>query len=154
MGLVMTKRENEYRDPVTKQYSYFGRWERMCVCGHTLGVHCAGGFECDIGDPQSNNRGCKCQRFKEKKTTLADVAVQVMTERGQYLIWYGDPDMSHEIAERFYGKDRKSRHPLNVTAGVIQSCAKSKLFKKSGYIEHLGKHYPVYEIITLSKGDL
>lgn len=31
--------KNEYRDPVTKRYAYFGNFERVCVCGHTLGDH-------------------------------------------------------------------------------------------------------------------
>jgi hypothetical protein len=51
------KQENEYRDPVTKRYAYFGRFERPCLCGHTLGIHIAGGFDCGA-------RGCDCEKFR------------------------------------------------------------------------------------------
>lgn len=58
--------ENEYRDPETKRYSFYGRFDRVCACGHTLGIHIAGGFEC-------GSVGCSCERFvpakKPKKQT-------------------------------------------------------------------------------------
>ena len=50
-------RKNEYREPGTGKYAYFGRFNRLCVCGHRLGVHIAGGFECGEKD-------CDCQKFK------------------------------------------------------------------------------------------
>lgn len=146
------KEQTQYRDPVTKQYAFDNNFDRICVCGHVLGVHIAGGFECGTmpSDPSS---GCSCQKFKQKKITLADMVAVVMKERDQKLIWYGDPDLCHEAYERVH-EGKNNKHPLNVISGVIQSCAKSKLFFKSGYIEHLGRHYPVYEIKSNdSKGD-
>ena len=56
---------NEYRDPVTKRYSYFGNFDRLCVCGHTPGVHIAGGFECGTS---IETQGCQCLKFKPAKT--------------------------------------------------------------------------------------
>jgi hypothetical protein len=61
------KRENEYRDPTTGRFDYFGDFDRLCKCGHSLGVHIAGGYECGT-DTSGNNEpeaaGCKCQRFR------------------------------------------------------------------------------------------
>lgn len=61
-------RKNEYRDE-NGQYAYFGNFDRLCVCGHTLGIHCAGGFDCF-----ASNKGpfkidgmtapCECQKFR------------------------------------------------------------------------------------------
>jgi hypothetical protein len=60
------------RDPQTGQYAYeledFGR---MCRCGHTLGVHVAGGFDClnaetSIG-PEHTGEPCDCQKFRPAK---------------------------------------------------------------------------------------
>lgn len=63
----MTKRANTYREPGTGRYSYFGDFDRLCKCGHSLGVHIAGGYECGTdptggGEPES--AGCKCERFR------------------------------------------------------------------------------------------
>lgn len=63
--------KRQLRDPQTGQYAYDGNWGRMCVCGHTLGVHCAGGFECFAGtnclnDPQPGTR-CACQKFRQSR---------------------------------------------------------------------------------------
>lgn len=54
---MATCKKNEYRDPVTKRYSYFGNFARLCKCGHTLGIHIAGGFDC-------GGKDCACQKFK------------------------------------------------------------------------------------------
>jgi hypothetical protein len=57
------RRENEYREPGNGKFSYFGDFDRLCKCGHSLGVHIAGGFECGT-DPTDESAGCACQRFK------------------------------------------------------------------------------------------
>jgi hypothetical protein len=60
--------DSEYRDPVTHRYAYFGNFDRVCQCGHTLGVHIAGGFECGTtGDPNDPAWGCKCEKFRPTK---------------------------------------------------------------------------------------
>jgi hypothetical protein len=61
------ERKDEYRDPTNGQFAYCGDMSRLCVCGHTLGVHIAGGFECGIdakanGEPEAV--GCQCQKFR------------------------------------------------------------------------------------------
>lgn len=67
--MMAAKRENEYRDGATGRYSYFGGFDRLCVCGHTLGIHCAGGFDCfagsncNIPDDPGGLR-CDCQKFR------------------------------------------------------------------------------------------
>lgn len=51
------------RDPKTGQFSYANGFSRMCKCGHTLGVHVSGGFECvnrDAGD----GTPCSCRKFQ------------------------------------------------------------------------------------------
>lgn len=68
----------------------------------------------------------------------------VMLERGVRHCWYGDPDLIHEIAHR--AGVCKGSHPLNRSASVVGALAKSPLFKRSGFIRHLGRNYPVYEL--------
>lgn len=51
------------RDPVTGQYAFDGDLARVCLCGHPLGVHVSGGFDCinqDVGDGEP----CDCARFR------------------------------------------------------------------------------------------
>lgn len=72
----MTKRENEYRDPLTKQYAYMGNFERMCVCGHRLACHIAGGFECGtIPNDYPESKGCQCVKFSPLRLTKAQRAM-------------------------------------------------------------------------------
>ncbi len=59
-----------YRDPATGQYTYDGKWDRLCVCGHRLGDHVAGGFECGLFD---HTKGCECARFRPTGKRGADV---------------------------------------------------------------------------------
>lgn len=67
------KRENEYRDPATGQYSYFGDFDRLCVCGHSLGAHIAGGFECGTNPADyPETKGCQCQKFKPTRNPLTE----------------------------------------------------------------------------------
>lgn len=60
--------KGQLRDPQSGQFAFDGRWDRLCVCGHTLGVHCAGGFDCLAGtnctnDPNPPGKFCDCQKF-------------------------------------------------------------------------------------------
>ncbi|MGC2234217.1 MAG: hypothetical protein WBA09_22140 [Candidatus Acidiferrum sp.] len=58
------------------RFEHEGNWERLCVCGHTLGVHAAASpAQClfytfspsapeRLGKPGENNPDCGCQRFR------------------------------------------------------------------------------------------
>jgi hypothetical protein len=59
----MTKGQTQSRDPVTGQYAYDGDFSRMCVCGHPLGEHIAGGFECQCVP----GRTCDCLKFRQSR---------------------------------------------------------------------------------------
>jgi hypothetical protein len=56
------------RNRHTGQYSYENKWDRLCVCGHTLGVHAADAphpcFNEDAGLKGATGEPCDCQRFK------------------------------------------------------------------------------------------
>ena len=60
---LIARRSNEIRDPANGQYAFSGDMERLCTCGHILGEHIAGGFECQcvVG------RDCKCLKFKQSR---------------------------------------------------------------------------------------
>lgn len=68
-------RKNEYRD-TNGQYAYFGGFDRLCVCGHTLGIHCAGGFDCFAGPPgtafpiEGLTERCKCEKFRPSRRKI------------------------------------------------------------------------------------
>jgi hypothetical protein len=74
------ERKNEYRDEMSGRYSYFGNFDRLCVCGHTLGIHCAGGFDC-FAHPAGRGpkdfqvegleQPCKCQKFRPSRRRAA-----------------------------------------------------------------------------------
>jgi hypothetical protein len=68
-------------------------------------------------------------------------ALEVLAETGRQHVWYGDPDLVADIAER---AGHKPSHPLNRSAAVMCALAKSPLFWRKGSIEHMGRHYPVY----------
>lgn len=57
------------RDHLTGQYAYSGDWDRMCRCGHTLGIHGGGGFDCLNGDTGAGGTGepCGCEKFRPAK---------------------------------------------------------------------------------------
>lgn len=68
----MPHRQN--RDERDGRYTFDGDWKRMCVCGHTLGVHYfAAPHECCLHSfaPYTEERkqeaplnDCKCQKFR------------------------------------------------------------------------------------------
>lgn len=60
------------------QYAFDGRLERLCVCGHTLGVHGAGSPayyclfsslpECERkGQSGEANHPCDCPKFRQSR---------------------------------------------------------------------------------------
>ena len=63
----------DVRDPLTGRYAFGGDMSRLCACGHTLGVHTHGGFDClnsERDAPGSDGHPCKCKRFRPR--ALAD----------------------------------------------------------------------------------
>lgn len=45
------------RDPKSGRYAFDGNFERMCKCGHALGLHLHGGHDC-LETP------CDCKKFR------------------------------------------------------------------------------------------
>lgn len=77
-------------------------------------------------------------------TRLADIALEVCREQGRLYVWYGNPQLCHDIYDR--SGRTQGAHPLNVIASVVSACAKSSKWRSVGYITHLGRKYPVYEM--------
>lgn len=50
------------------RYTFDGNWDRLCVCGHTLGVH-AGEAPHDCFGPDGRGSGCatECPRFRPSR---------------------------------------------------------------------------------------
>lgn len=65
----MTKARHQFRDPQTQQFAYQNNWERLCVCGHPLGCHVAGGFDCLNGQNIAYATGepCDCEKFRPSR---------------------------------------------------------------------------------------
>lgn len=64
---MVVDRKNGYRKPDTGRYAYWNDFDRLCKCGHSLGVHIAGGFECGtdaIGNNEPEAAGCTCEKFR------------------------------------------------------------------------------------------
>ncbi len=63
------------------QFAYSGDMERMCVCGHKLGVHAAvGPHDCFAGtncpdDPNPPGVFCDCQKFRPSRRKAARAAL-------------------------------------------------------------------------------
>lgn len=74
-------------------------------------------------------------------SALADVALDVFREQGKSHVWYGDPQLCQDIYARWGGTHT---HPLNSIATVVSACARSKRWRRTGYISHLGRRYPLY----------
>lgn len=49
------------------KYSFEGNWERVCTCGHTLGIHAAEPphpcFNEDTGIEGATGKACDCAKF-------------------------------------------------------------------------------------------
>lgn len=82
----MTKPATEERKLLKRgndgRFEHIRNWQRMCVCGHTLGVHGAGSpADCllsslpdsdRIGEPGLDKPNCGCQKFRlSRKKGLA-----------------------------------------------------------------------------------
>ncbi len=70
--------EDRVRDALTGQFAYGidGDQSRVCVCGHPLAVHVAGGYQCINGDPcdpRATLEPCGCRKFRPSRRK-ADVA--------------------------------------------------------------------------------
>lgn len=65
----MTVDNGRTRDPTNGQFAFDNNFDRMCKCGHPLGAHLSGGFDCGVtpGDyPESKD--CKCLKFRPKRS--------------------------------------------------------------------------------------
>ena len=61
--------------------------------------------------------------------SIADVALEVCHEQGEFRVWYGNPSLCHAIYNQ--SGRIKAYHPLNVISSVVGV--------------YLGRKYPVYE---------
>ena len=53
------------REPENGRFAFDGNLRRLCVCGHELGKHIYGGFECGTAPSlYPETKGCKCQKFR------------------------------------------------------------------------------------------
>jgi hypothetical protein len=44
-------KKRKVRDVRTGEFAFDNNFDRMCVCGHTLGVHVHGGWDCGLNPP-------------------------------------------------------------------------------------------------------
>ena len=97
----------------------------------------------DQGYPQPN---CKkiYELTKIHKPKIDEIALYLLRKNNTSSIWYGNPELCQAI-HREYKSHNTSNHPLNQIAAVLSALSRSKLFTKTGYINHLGRKYPVFE---------
>lgn len=65
----MSKAHRQFRDVHNGQFGFDGDFDRLCKCGHRLGVHGPAGVECLAGtgvmdDPGPRGVECPCTKFK------------------------------------------------------------------------------------------
>lgn len=75
----MTIAENRLRDRITGQFAFDGDMDRICRCGHSLGVHVSGGFDCinrDVGDGVH----CECERFRPVSIKPTEAELRLLRE--------------------------------------------------------------------------
>ena len=83
------------------------------------------------------------------KPTIVQAAIEVLSEKENTEVWFGEPDIWHEIYERAEGKQK---HPLDVWAAVRTALQKSELFYRSCYIRAINATgtreilHPVYAL--------
>lgn len=64
--------QSQARDRSTGQYSFEGQWDRLCVCGHELGVHAAEAPHDCMNSDRVNIYGAADPRaFRFQKTDCA-----------------------------------------------------------------------------------
>lgn len=60
------------REAGTGKYTYKGKWDRLCTCGHTLGTHAAatvdGERPCFDEDINKDGKVCNCTKFQLSKS--------------------------------------------------------------------------------------
>jgi hypothetical protein len=66
----------QFRDERNGQFGFDGQWDRLCTCGHRLGVHGAGGVDCLAGtnvpdDPNPRGIFCDCEKFRQSRKRAA-----------------------------------------------------------------------------------
>ena len=83
------------------------------------------------------------------KLTVAEAAVEVLLENGKEEIWFGEPDIWHEIYGRASGSQQ---HPLDRWAAVRTALQRSDRFYRSCYIRAINATgtreilHPVYAL--------
>lgn len=62
---MMSKKETNPKREQNGQYAYHNNWERLCVCGHSLGDHCIGSpKDCMVSTMSPDYLPCDCQQFR------------------------------------------------------------------------------------------
>lgn len=74
---------------------------------------------------------------------IDDAALEILREQKEKRVWYGDPQLCHDIYTRSGLK--KAYHPINVISAVVAALGRSPKWRRVGYINHLRHDYPVYE---------
>jgi hypothetical protein len=61
-------KKRKVRDVRTGEFAFDNNFDRMCVCGHTLGVHVHGGWDCGLNPTDHpETEGCTCQKFRPSR---------------------------------------------------------------------------------------
>lgn len=107
------------RDPVTGQYAFDGNSDRICTCGHRLGAHIAGGFECGTNSADHpETKGCRCKIFKQARPTQKITPVGHATEYLHNAHWWWTNFRQLILSVRH---DEKShRHLLSIVEDQIR----------------------------------
>lgn len=62
-------KRDKVRDPVSGRYAFNGNYDRRCKCGHALGGHVHGGFDCLVGESSDcPGERCPCTKFRSALT--------------------------------------------------------------------------------------
>ena len=85
----------QFRDVHNGQFGFDGQWDRLCVCGHRLGVHGCAGVECLAGtnvpdDPNPRGVECLCTKFKPLKMDLSPKQIEWLRDTRPYFSLYRD----------------------------------------------------------------
>lgn len=77
MAGIAPKREPNGR------FDYVRNWERLCVCGHTLGVHAAGSpADCLFYSfPENSGDPCRCPKFRPSKRKPCEDCGEIVSKR-------------------------------------------------------------------------
>lgn len=79
-----------------------------------------------------------------KRRRIEDVALELLKRDGSRFVWYGNPQLAQDIYRAAINPNGGS-HPINEISAVMTALAKSKKWKLAGYINHLGRNYPLRE---------